>query len=172
MVVANGNGNVRIMWRQMQWISSMCCVQATWVALVASQWLFVHLFSHCVIQSHNSGEEHSAMDRFNCDFHLKISSWAHAHDKSRTTRVTFIIVIWILAIFHRTELAHEKRINMEMAWNVDKILTQFTTGGNNDADIATPIKGPDAPSSSANATPEPDVSAHATPIHSERALPL
>lgn len=53
-----------------------------------------------------------------------------------------------------------------------KILTQLTTGGNNEADIATPINGPDAPKSSANATPEPEVSAHATPIHNERAFPL
>lgn len=51
-------------------------------------------------------------------------------------------------------------------------LTQFTTGGNKDAEIATPISGPAAPSSKATATPEPDVNAHATPIHNERAFPL
>lgn len=39
------------------------------------------------------------------------------------------------------------------------ILTQLTTGGKRDAEIATPINGPDAPSNNANATPEPDVNA-------------
>lgn len=52
------------------------------------------------------------------------------------------------------------------------MLTQLTTGGKSDAEIATPIIGPAAPSSRANATPVPDVSAQATPIHRERALPL
>lgn len=40
-----------------------------------------------------------------------------------------------------------------------KILTQLTTGGRRDAEIATPINGPAAPSSNANATPVPDVNA-------------
>lgn len=48
----------------------------------------------------------------------------------------------------------------------------MTTGGNRDADIATPINGPAAPSSNASATPVPDVNAHAIPIHKERAFPL
>lgn len=39
------------------------------------------------------------------------------------------------------------------------ILTQLTTGGKRDAEIATPINGPAAPSNNANATPVPDVSA-------------
>lgn len=52
------------------------------------------------------------------------------------------------------------------------MLTQLTTGGKSDAEIATPIIGPAAPRSKANATPVPDVSAQAIPIHSERALPL
>lgn len=56
--------------------------------------------------------------------------------------------------------------------SVATMLTQLTTGGKSDADIATPIKGPAAPRSKANATPVPDVNAQATPIHSERALPL
>lgn len=51
-------------------------------------------------------------------------------------------------------------------------LTQLTTGGKSDAEIATPIIGPAAPRSRARATPVPDVRAHATPIHNERALPL
>lgn len=55
---------------------------------------------------------------------------------------------------------------------VNKVLTQFTTGGKSDAEIATPIIGPAAPSSSASATPVPDVNAQAIPIHSERAFPL
>lgn len=50
--------------------------------------------------------------------------------------------------------------------------TQFTTGGSSDADIATPISGPTEPCSRATATPVPDVNAHRTPIHSERAFPL
>uniref|UniRef100_A0A8W7P6R9 Uncharacterized protein n=1 Tax=Anopheles coluzzii TaxID=1518534 RepID=A0A8W7P6R9_ANOCL len=49
---------------------------------------------------------------------------------------------------------------------------QFTTGGNSEAEIATPINGPADPWSSATATPLPDVSAHRMPIHRERALPL
>lgn len=39
------------------------------------------------------------------------------------------------------------------------LLTQFTTGGKRDAEIATPINGPAAPSNNANATPVPDVNA-------------
>lgn len=56
--------------------------------------------------------------------------------------------------------------------NILDVLTQFTTGGSNDADIATPINGPFIPCSNANATPDPDVKAQATPIHNERAFPL
>lgn len=56
--------------------------------------------------------------------------------------------------------------------NVIRRLTQLTTGGNRDADIATPINGPADPSSNASATPVPDVNAHAIPIHKERAFPL
>lgn len=55
---------------------------------------------------------------------------------------------------------------------IDVILTQFTTGGNNDAEIATPINGPAAPKSNATATPEPEVRAHGSAIHNERAFPL
>lgn len=40
-----------------------------------------------------------------------------------------------------------------------KILTQLTTGGSRDAEMATPINGPAAPNSSATATPDPDVNA-------------
>lgn len=47
-------------------------------------------------------------------------------------------------------------------------LTQLTRGGNNDADIATPMSGPTLPTSRATATPVPDVKAHNTPIQSER----
>lgn len=39
------------------------------------------------------------------------------------------------------------------------LLTQLTTGGRRDAEIATPINGPAAPSNKANATPVPDVNA-------------
>lgn len=39
------------------------------------------------------------------------------------------------------------------------LLTQLTTGGKSDAEIATPINGPAAPSNNANATPVPDVNA-------------
>lgn len=46
-------------------------------------------------------------------------------------------------------------------------LTQLTTGGNNEADIATPINGPLLPCSKAIATPVPDGSAQRTPIHSD-----
>lgn len=53
-----------------------------------------------------------------------------------------------------------------------KQLTQFTTGGNREAEIATPIKGPAAPCNRATATPVPEVRAHITPIQRERALPL
>lgn len=35
----------------------------------------------------------------------------------------------------------------------------MTTGGKRDAEIATPINGPAAPSNNANATPVPDVNA-------------
>lgn len=52
------------------------------------------------------------------------------------------------------------------------LLTQLTNGGKSDAEIATPIIGPAAPRSNANATPVPDVNAQATPIHSARAFPL
>lgn len=52
------------------------------------------------------------------------------------------------------------------------ILTQFTTGGNRDADMATPIRGPAEPCSKATATPVPDVRAQSTPIHKARTLPL
>lgn len=52
------------------------------------------------------------------------------------------------------------------------ILTQLTMGGNRDAEMATPINGPAEPCSNARATPEPDVSAQATAIHSDRAFPL
>ena len=44
------------------------------------------------------------------------------------------------------------------------VLTQFTTGGNKEADIATPIKGPLLPCNNATATPVPDGKAHNTPI--------
>lgn len=54
----------------------------------------------------------------------------------------------------------------------EEVLTQFTTGGKSDAEIATPIIGPAAPSSRASATPVPDVNAQAIPIHNERAFPL
>lgn len=50
--------------------------------------------------------------------------------------------------------------------------TQLTTGGNSEALIATPIKGPALPCSKATATPLPDVNAHKTPIHKDLALPL
>jgi hypothetical protein len=53
-----------------------------------------------------------------------------------------------------------------------KILTQLTTGGRREAEIATPINGPALPWSKATATPEPDVKAHKTPIHRDRAFPL
>lgn len=52
------------------------------------------------------------------------------------------------------------------------ILTQLTTGGKSEADIATPINGPTAPCSKATATPVPEVNAHKTPIHSDLAFPL
>lgn len=52
------------------------------------------------------------------------------------------------------------------------LLTQFTTGGNNEAEIATPISGPAEPCNNATATPVPEVKAHKTPIHKERTLPL
>lgn len=51
-------------------------------------------------------------------------------------------------------------------------LTQLTTGGRREALIATPINGPALPCRRATATPLPDVNAHKTPIHSDRALPL
>lgn len=51
-------------------------------------------------------------------------------------------------------------------------LTQFTTGGSSDAEMATPMSGPTAPCRSATATPVPDVKAHRTPIHNDRAFPL
>lgn len=44
----------------------------------------------------------------------------------------------------------------------------MTRGGNSDADMATPIRGPTLPMSRATATPVPDVSAHKTPIQRER----
>lgn len=52
------------------------------------------------------------------------------------------------------------------------ILTQLTTGGSREADMATPIKGPAEPWSKATATPVPDVRAHKTPIQRARTLPL
>lgn len=52
------------------------------------------------------------------------------------------------------------------------ILTQLTTGGSSEAEIATPISGPADPWSNATATPLPDVSAQRIPIHSDRAFPL
>lgn len=53
-----------------------------------------------------------------------------------------------------------------------KKLTQFTTGGNKEAEMATPIKGPAAPCNKATATPVPEVKAHITPIQRDRAFPL
>jgi len=50
---------------------------------------------------------------------------------------------------------------------VSLVLTQLTTGGNNEADIATPIKGPLLPCSRATATPVPDGRAQRTPIQSD-----
>lgn len=43
--------------------------------------------------------------------------------------------------------------------HIAMLLTQLTTGGKRDAEIATPINGPAAPSNNANATPVPDVNA-------------
>lgn len=56
--------------------------------------------------------------------------------------------------------------------SVKVIHTQLTRGGNSEADIATPINGPAEFCSRATATPLPEVNAHKTPIHNERALPL
>lgn len=53
-----------------------------------------------------------------------------------------------------------------------RILTQFTTGGSKEAEIAIPISGPALPWSRANATPVPDVKAQRTPIHRDRTFPL
>lgn len=52
------------------------------------------------------------------------------------------------------------------------LLTQLTTGGSREADMATPISGPAEPWSKATATPVPDVNAHKTPIQRARTLPL
>lgn len=52
------------------------------------------------------------------------------------------------------------------------ILTQFTTGGSSDAEMATPINGPADPWSSAIATPVPDIKAHNTATQRFRTLPL
>jgi len=49
----------------------------------------------------------------------------------------------------------------------DDFLTQLTTGGNNEADMATPINGPLLPCSRATATPVPDGRAQRTPIQSD-----
>jgi hypothetical protein len=51
-------------------------------------------------------------------------------------------------------------------------LTALTTGGSKLAEIATPINGPALPINKATATPVPEVKAHKTPIHSDRAFPL
>lgn len=52
------------------------------------------------------------------------------------------------------------------------MLTQFTTGGNNEADMATPISGPLLPCSNATATPVPEGNAHSTPIQRDLKFPL
>lgn len=52
------------------------------------------------------------------------------------------------------------------------LLTQLTTGGKSEADIAMPIKGPALPCRRARATPVPEVKAQSTPIHNERTFPL
>lgn len=46
-----------------------------------------------------------------------------------------------------------------------KKLTQLTTGGRREADIATPINGPAEPCNKATATPLPEVKAHKTPTN-------
>lgn len=46
-------------------------------------------------------------------------------------------------------------------------LTQLTTGGSRDAEIATPIRGPLLPWSRATATPVPEGRAHKIPIQSD-----
>lgn len=51
-------------------------------------------------------------------------------------------------------------------------LTQLTTGGSREAEIAMPISGPALPWSKAKATPVPDVKAHKTPIHNDLTFPL
>lgn len=48
-----------------------------------------------------------------------------------------------------------------------RFLTQLTTGGSNEADMATPINGPLLPCSKATATPVPDGRAQRTPIQSD-----
>lgn len=51
-------------------------------------------------------------------------------------------------------------------------LTQLTTGGSSDAEIAIPIRGPALPWRRAKATPVPEVRAQSTPIHNARTFPL
>jgi len=46
-------------------------------------------------------------------------------------------------------------------------LTQLTTGGSNEADMATPINGPLLPCNKATATPVPEGRAQRTPIQSD-----
>ena len=49
--------------------------------------------------------------------------------------------------------------------NKEEKLTQLTTGGRRDAEIATPINGPAEPCNKATATPLPEVKAHKTPTN-------
>ena len=51
-------------------------------------------------------------------------------------------------------------------------LTEFTAGGNNEADIATPTNEPALPPNIDNATPAPDGNAINTPTHKPRIIPL
>lgn len=77
---------------------------------------------------------------------------------------------YLKAVLYDTTYMKEER--SELCILIHTLLTQFTTGGSSDAEIATPINGPAAPWSSAIATPVPDIKAHKTATQRFRTLPL